>query len=473
MSKSQSNETKGVKTLLGEPKKAVIRLAIPMMLAMSVSTLYNLVDGLWVSGLGANALAAVGFVFPFFFMILAFATGLGVGGGAAISRRIGADDKKGADNVAVHTIIIMLVLAISFSIPFFVFAENIFSLMNGGIVAAMATSYAHVIALGSVIMFFSFVSNAILRSEGDAKRAMYAITLGAGLNIVLDPFFIYENITLGGITINALGLGVAGAAWASVLSMSISSTFLFNWLFLKKDTYVSFTFHDFHFDKLIVKDIFRVGLPASITQLSMSIMMLMMNFILVGVGGTNGVAVFSAGWRVVTTATMPLSGIATAVVTVIGAAYGAKDYKKLDTAYMYAIKIGAIIGSIIALATFILAPLITMAFTQAENSVRPEDLTNFLRIVCIFYPAVAFGMFSSSMFQGTGKGMYSLIVTVFRTIVLILPLAWIFSNILGLGLAGVWIGLVVANIIGSLIAFTWGKLYVRNLRKHGAKTDCL
>ena len=96
----------GVKTLLGDPKKAVVKLSIPMVVAMSVQTIYSLIDTYWVSGLGADALAAMGFVFPFFFISMALSNGIGIGGGAAISRRIGAQDKEGADNAAVHTIII-------------------------------------------------------------------------------------------------------------------------------------------------------------------------------------------------------------------------------------------------------------------------------------------------------------------------------------------------------------------------------
>ena len=445
--------TKGVQTLLGEPKKAIIKLSIPMIIAMSIQTLYNLIDALWVSGLGPDALAAVGFVFPFFFMALAISAGLGIGGGSAISRRIGANDKKGADMVAVHSIIITILIAILFTIPFFIFAEQLFILIGAGETTPTATLYARIIVSGAVIVFFSFVSNAILRAEGDAKRAMAAMALGGILNIILDPIFIYT-----------FNLGVPGAAWATLLSMSVTSILLFYWLFIKKNTYLTFHFRGFHFKKSIIKDILWVGFPASVQQFSMSIMMLLMNIILVRIGGTDGVAVFSAGWRVVTIASLPLLGIATGVVSVTGAAFGAKDYHKLNTAYLYAIKIGIIIESILAISTFILAPLISAAFTQAEASIRiADDLTVFLKIVCIFYPGVAFGMLSSSMFQGVGKGINALIVTIFRTIILAAPLAWIFSTTFDLGLPGAWWGIVVANLTGSITAFTWGKLYIRKL----------
>ena len=449
------NQTKGVKALLGDPKKAIRSLSWPMIVAMTVQTLYNLVDAIWVSGLGSDALAAVGFVFPLLFMGTAIATGLGIGGGSAISRKIGAKNKKGADNAAVHTLIMMCVLAILYAVPLFVFSDDIFRAIGAGRTTATASLYARIMYSATIISFFSFIANAILRSEGDVKRAMFAMVLGGILNVVLDPIFIY-----------ILNLGVPGAAWASVLSMSVSALLLFYWLFLKRDTYVAFRFRDFHFDKAIMKDILLVGLPASVMQLSMSIMMFMMNIIVENVGDLDGVAVFSAGWRVATMASMPLLGMATAVVSVTGAAYGARAFEKIDTAHMYALKIGIIIETSIAVATFIFAPVITAAFTQSADTARlGNDITTFLRIICIFYPATAFGMLSSALFQGVGKGMYSLIATVVRTIILIVPLAWLFAVLLNWGLVGAWWGLVTANIIGGALTFNWAKIYVDRLLK--------
>jgi Na+-driven multidrug efflux pump len=174
-----NHRTKGVEILLGNPKRAIIKLAWPMIIAMSVHTIYNVVDAIWVSGLGADALAAVGFFFPFFFMAMAIGVGLGIGGGSAISRRIGANDKKGADQVAIQTLVFMVVLSIIFTIPFFIFAENIFTLIGAGETVGMATAYGRIMFAGTIIIFFTQVANALLRAEGDAKRAMYAMMLGA------------------------------------------------------------------------------------------------------------------------------------------------------------------------------------------------------------------------------------------------------------------------------------------------------
>ena len=447
---SPKMQTKGVKTLLGEPKKAIFKLALPMIVAMLVQTIYNFVDAIWVSGLGADALSAVGFFFPFFFMVMAIATGLGVGSGSAISRRIGAKDKAGVDNIAAHTIIMMLLVTVIFTIPLFIFAKNIFLWLGAGRTIDMTVPYAKIMFAGTIIIFFANIANAILRSEGDTKRVMLVMMLGSGMNIVLDPIFIYT-----------FRLGVAGAAWASILSMLVTSLILFNWLFLKKDTYVSFSFHSFKFNREILKDIFKVALPASAAQLSMSFTMLITNLILVRVGGTDGVAVYSTGWRVTTIAILPLLGIATAVVSVTGAAFGQRDFKKLNVAFMYALKIGVMIELLLAIATFLFAPQITAIFTWSKGAARiTGDLITFLKIISLFYPTTAFGMFSSSMFQGIGKGMNALIVTIIRTVVLTPLFALIFAFTLNMGLSGVWFGIVVGNTIGAIVAFIWAKTYI-------------
>jgi len=474
--KGHSAETQGVKTLLGDPKKAVIRLAIPMIIAMSAYTLYNLADGLWVSGfgqdlftneviadVGPDALTAVGFVLPFFMMLYAISTGVGIGGSSALSRKIGEKDKEGADNVAIHSIIYTMILGILLTLILFVSSESIFSFMGAEKTAKMTVSYGKIIFAGGIFLFFTNVAYSILRGEGDAKRAMYAMVFGSVLNIFLDPIFIYT-----------FKMGVTGAAYATVLSMALTSIILFYWLFLRKNTYVSFNFRDFKFSKKISLDIFKVGLPASVQQLSMSITMLVIQLIIMRVTtvGEDGISIYTAGWRVIMIAILPLIGMVTAVVSVTGATYGAKEYEKLKIAFMYALKIGLIGEIIIAILVYIFAPQISYIFTSTPEGMRIQaGLIDFLRITCLFYPGAAFGMMASAMFQGTGKGNYALIATVLRTIVLALPIAFIFTFYLNMDITGVWWALVVANLIGSLVSFTWCKIYIRNLMLYNEKVE--
>jgi putative MATE family efflux protein len=466
-----NTETIGVKTLLGDPKKAIIKLAIPMIIAMFIQTLYNFIDAIWVSGFGAEfftsvkvletgklALAAIGFVLPLYMVIISISTGIGIGASSAISRKIGAKNKEGADNVSIHSIIISIFVSIVFAIILYFLSDKFFIWMGAGESLHLAIVYGKILFAGIIIIFFTNITYAILRGEGDAKRTMYAIVIGAIANIILDPIFIYT-----------FRLGISGAALATVLSMLLTSMILIYWLFFKKDTYISLKFQNFKFNKEILIDIFDVGLPASFQQLSLSITMIMINYIIVNIAhaGDNGVAIYSTGWRVVQLAILPMLGLATAVVSVTGAAFGAKDYQKLNAAFMYSINFGLVIEVIIAILTFLLAPFITALFTTGEGSIEiAYGLEIFLQIICLFYPGAAFGIASSSLFQGIKKGINSLLTTLLRTIILTPILAIIFCCFLNTGLIGIWWAIVVANLAGSMVSFTWAKIVIYNLKKY-------
>ena len=447
--------TRGIQTLLGDPKKAVIKLSIPMIAAMSLQTVYHLADAIWVSGMGPESLAAVGFTFPFLFLAMAIGNGIGIGGGAAISRRIGSKDKAGADSIAAHTIIIMLICVVFFTAAMLIMAEPLIGTMGAGASLELAVTYARIMFSGIIFIFFMQISAALLRSEGDAKRAMYAMGSGAILNIILDPIFIYT-----------LGYGVAGAAMATVLSMCIVSIITAYWLFIERKTYVSFKFRGFKFNKGIIFDILRVGFPASVSQMSMSIMAFALTTIIASVGGSDGVAVYITGWRVISLATLPMMGVASAVTSVTGAAYGAGEYRKVEISYMFALKAGVLVEIVLAVLAIIFAAQITWIFTWSEDSARIiNDLILFLRVIPIFLPAVAFGMLSSSLFQGVGKGFYALVITLIRTLVFTVPAVWFFGVFLDGGLLGIWIGMVVAGVAYIPVSFVWAYSYIQRLQK--------
>lgn len=469
--------THGIATLLGDPKNAILKLSLPMILAMSMQSLYNLADKIWVSGLGKAALSATGLYFPFMMLAIAVSVGLGIGGGSAISRFIGAKNKENANSVAVHTILFAVVVAFLYSIPLFIFARPIFHTLGAGEALDMSLQYGRVMIAGSIFIFLANIGNSFLRSEGNAKGAMIAMLTGTILNVILDPLFIY-NISLplpflsAATTVNiGLNLGVAGAAYATILSIAVSCGLLFYWLLIKKNNYVQIHLKGFRFRKEIAKDIFRVGLPSTLSQGSMSLMMLLLNLIITAVAGYVGVAIFQTGWTVVSIAILPLLGIASAVTAVSGAAYGARSYAKMKEGFLYAVKFGLIIELGIALLTLVFAPFITRIFTLSEDTKEIiPDITRFLRIVWLFYPAVAGGMLSSALFQGVGKGLYSLVITIIRTLGLTALGAYIFSIGFGLGLEGIYIGIIIGSWCSSIIAFTWANLFIRNLLK---KTDAV
>lgn len=445
--------TEGVSILLGDPRKAIVKLSIPVIVAMSVQTIYSLTDTFWVAGLGADALAAVGFSVPFFMIQMALTGGIAVGGGAAISRRIGSRDKAGMDNVAVHIFVIMFILTVALTILGLALVKDLFMYSGAGRTTSLGVAYARVNFAGSFFYFFTSVANSILRSEGDSKRAMKAMILGSVLNVVLDPIFIYP-----------LGFGVAGAALSNVISSAISGLLMLYWFFIKKDTYVSFRFGSFRFNKQIIWDIFRVGIPSSFEQVALALTALSMNYIIASISSTDGVAVYATAWRITGIAVVPLIGISISLVSISGAAFGEKNFKKAQNALLYALEVGILVETAIALIVYLFAPQIAAVFTEAESSARiASELIKLLKIMTIFYPIVAFGMLSASLFQGAGKGTSALIATILRSLVMTPLFASLFAFGLGWGLSGVWWGLVAGTIIGSVITFVWAQTYLKIL----------
>ena len=446
--------TKGVQNLLGDPKKAIVKISLPMVIAMSFQSLYNVIDAIWVAGLGSDALAAIGLFFPFMFAIMAISNGVGIGGSSAISRRIGQNNKDAADNIAVHSIVLGIIIGILL-IGVIPFLGAIFSLIGAsGITVTMAVEYSTILFGGAVVLLFTNIANAILRGEGDTKRAMYAIILGSVLNIVLDPIFIY-----------VLNMGVAGAAWATLLSLVITGILFVYWLFIKKDTFLKISFEKFKLDINIIKEIFSIGLPASISQLTMAFSMFLLTAIVAKAGGNDGIAVFSTGWRIVSMGTIPLVGLATGVTVVTGAAYGSANPEKLEISYKYALKMGILVETIIAALILIFENQITYLFTYSENSVHIlEGLLVFLKYMFLFYPTLPLGMLTAAMFQGVSKGNNSLFISLLRTIILQIPMAYTFGIIFNQGLTGVWFGMILGHVIAVSIAYLLGIYTIRQFK---------
>jgi putative MATE family efflux protein len=447
--------TSGVQTLLGDPKRAVLRLSLPMMAAMFVQSLYNIVDAIWVAGLGSEALAAVGLFFPFMTGMMALATGLGVGGSSAVSRRIGARDKASAERAALLTLSLGVLVSLLF-LALLPPSLKIFALMGAtGTTAAQASAYAQVLFGGAVVLFFANLATALLRGEGDARRAMYAMVLGGLLNVGLDPLFIYT-----------FRLGVAGAAWATLASLFCSALLLCFWLFLRPSTYLRLSLRKLRWDSALVWEILAVGVPAALAQLSMALAMLAVNGILLRVGGERAVAIFATGWRVVTLGTIPMNGMATGVTAVTAAAFGAQNAGKLRTAYLYAIRLGVLIQLGIASFVALAAPALALLFTYSPGSLGlREDLVAFLRWMCLFLPTVPLGMLTSAMFNGVKMGGRALLLTFLRTVVLQVLGGWTFGVALGLGERGVWWGIILANVFMAFVSFTWGTSTVRALHR--------
>ena len=449
--------TLGVALLTGDPKEAIVKLSGPMIVVMLLMSTYNLVNAIWVAGLGPDALAAVGFVSPLFMVLIGLGNGLGAGAASVISRRIGAGDHAGANNAAVHAILITLGISAIATIPLVLFAGPVLFAFGAGETLGLAVEYGQIIFCGTVLILVTSVMAAILRAEGDTRRTMYVLGASSILNMILDPILIYRA-----------GMGIAGAAWGMIISQVLVALVLLYWFFVKKNTYISLSWKAFVPDKNSTRDILGVGLPASTEFFLMSILSIIINLMLVMVSGTDAVAVYTAGWRLVMFAIIPLVGIAMSVVSVAGAAYGGRHYDKLPVIHHFSILFGLVIALCTSAITWLFSQQIATIFTYSpESAYLAPTIAAFLGVMCLFYPFVPPGMMSGSIFQGVGKGMTSLAITVMRELVFIALFAYVLGIVLGMGEQGIWWGMVAGDILGSLISYTWARAYISRLRTYG------
>ncbi|MBR0270775.1 MAG: MATE family efflux transporter [Methanobrevibacter sp.] len=449
------HETQGVNLLRGNPKKAVLKLSIPLMLSMMVISLYNIIDSFWVAGLGADQLAAVGFVIPLEFLIISIGTSIGAGITSVVSKYIGEKNDKLSDNSAAHGVILSLIFSLIVTIIFSVFAKELLMLMGArGDSLGYALEYGHIYFVASLFVVMPNALYGLLRSEGDTKRTMYVMVLCAILNMVLDPIFIYM-----------LDLKMFGAALSTIMSLAIVLTIIIYWIYIKKDTFLNPTLSNFNYESFIMKDMLKVAIPSICEMIFITCITAIMHLIILAVSNTDSVAVFENGWRMVTLATEPMMAISTALISIVAANYGAKNFRNMKIAYNYSMKLATLLG-IIALVIFLaFAPQISYIFAYGASSRLLNPTVEFFHIFAWFFIVFPGGIVSTYVFQGLGKGTHSLIFTVIREAICATAFAILFGIVLKWGITGVWFGILLGYTIGGLIAIVYANNYLGKMVK--------
>ena len=450
-----NDSSNSVDLMLQNPKKALISMSIPLIISLLITSFYNLIDAAWVSGLGADALAGVGFFTPIFMILVGFGNGLGSGAAFALSKYLGENNKQKADNASIHSIIIDIIVSIVITVVLLIFLNPILNAMGAGQTIGYATDYGVIILWGSIFIILSNALYGIFRGEGDTTRPMYAMIASAILNMILDPIFIYN-----------LNLGVKGAAIATIISSLFVILILLYWFYVKKDTYLKPSLANFNFKKGISVDIVKVGVPASIQLLNNAFFAAVFSALLTFVGSTDSVAVYSTGWRIVTIGTTPLLAIGTALISVIAANYGARNYKNIQVAHRYAMKVSIVIAFIVAILTNVFAGDVASVFASSGSSVRiASELTSFLSWIVIYYPTMAVGVASTYVFQGIGKGLTAMFQTIMRETGFTIFFAVLLGVVLGYGVWGAWMGIVLGEVVSNNITMIWADWQIKKLMK--------
>lgn len=430
--------------------KLLISMSLPMIISMLVQAMYNIVDSVFVAQISENALTAVSLAFPLQNLMIAFAGGTAVGVNALLSRSLGEKNQDHVNQTAVNSVFIFLVTAVIFMIAGLTLSNLFFNVQttNTEIVNA-GTQYSMIVVGCSIGLFCQFLFKRLLQATGRTLFTMVTQGLGAIINIILDPIFIFG---LCGFP----KMGVAGAALATITGQIIACllALFFN---LKFNHDIHFKFKRFRPNAHIVKQIYSVGIPSIIMQSIGSVMTFGMNTILITFS-TTATAVFGVYFKLQSFVFMPVFGLNNGMIPIIAYNLGAKQKKRMfDT-----IKLAMIYATgmmIIGVIFFETIPQTLLGFFNASEAMIKIG-TPALRIIAIHFIFAGFSIVCSATFQAVGKGTYSLLTSLIRQLLVLLPCAYVLSLTGNLDL--IWLCFPIAEIFSAVTSF----ILMKRTRRH-------
>ena len=400
----------------------ILSMSLPAMFSMLIQALYNIVDSYFVAQVSEDALTAVSLAFPMQMLLIAVAVGTSIGVNSLVSRRLGEKNTPAANDAATHGLLLSILSWAVFAIIGATCTKIFFAAFTKDAnISAMGISYTSIVLIFSMGSFIEISIEKTLQATGDMIHPMIFQLMGAIINIILDPIMIFGLFGFP-------KLGIAGAAIATVTGQIIAMFYSIYVLFGKKHA-VNVTFKNFKIKKNIIKEIYAVGLPSIIMQSISSVSTTVMNSILIAFS-QSAVSVLGVYFKLQSFVFMPVFGLTHGVMPIMGYNYGARNKKRL----MSALKIGSVIAACImavgVLLFQILPDKLLLIFNASENMLKIGAPA--LRIISLCFLPAALGIMFSSLFQAIGRGIYSLIISVLRQLVFLVPAAYVLSKIAGL-----------------------------------------
>ena len=397
--------------------KLLFQMALPMMISMLVQALYNIVDSVFVGYISENALTAVSLAFPIQNLMIAVATGTGVGINALLSMRLGQKNMKAVNETAMNGLFLSVCSYVIFMILGFTIPEVYFKSQTSDLeIIDYGVKYLRVCLIASFGLFSGITFERLLQATGQTVNSMLAQLAGAITNIILDPIMIFGLLGLP-------SLGITGAAVATVVGQFVTM-FVSGWLNLKKNKEITFKFRGFKPKISVIAEIYRVGIPSILLASIGSVMTYLMNLIL-GAFTMTAVAVFGVYFKLNSFIFMPVFGMNNALVPIIAYNYGAKNRKRITGTIKRGI---LIILCIMSFGTMIfeLFPKFLLGLFHASPEMLEIGIPA-LRIIAIHFPIAAICIIFMSCFQALGMGITSMIVSFVRQLVVLLPVAYLLS----------------------------------------------
>lgn len=429
--------------------KLVISMSLPMILSMLVQALYNIVDSIFVAQINENALTAVSLAFPVQNLMIAIAAGTGVGINALLSRNLGEHNYEGANLAARNGIFLAIVSCLCMAL-IGLFGSRAFFLLQteDAQIVEYGTQYMTIITLVSAGIFMEITFERLLQATGRTIYTMITQGTGAIINIVLDPIMIFGLFGFP-------RLEVAGAALATVTGqiVAVVLSLYFN---IKKNPEININMKGFRPNRRIIGIIYQVGVPSIIMQSIGSVMVFGMNKILLLFSST-AAAVFGVYFKLQSFVFMPVFGLNNGIIPIIAFNYGARNKKRIMDTVKLSIAISL---SIMAVGTLVfhLFPAQLLGFFDASEHMLEIGIPA-LKIISLCFLFAGFSIIVGSVFQALGNGVYSLIISVARQLLVILPVAYLFARTFGLHM--VWWSLPIAEIVSVVLSM----LLFRRIRR--------
>lgn len=440
--------------MLGNEKvsKLLLKLSIPATIGMIVNALYNLIDTIFIGrGVGKLAIGGLTIALPIQMVIMAFALMIGIGAASAVSRSLGSKEVEKANLIAGNAFLAIIVLSTLFMALGLTFIDPLLKLFGASeTLLPYAKDYISVIFLGSVFFSFAVASNNLIRAEGNAKAAMFSMIIGTGLNILLDPIFIF-----------IFKLGIRGAALATIISQFISFIYVVSYLYSDRSS-IKVKPHHLKPQFEILWEIFTVGSASFARQIAGSLVAIILNNSLRIYGGDISITIFGIVNRLIMFLFMPMFGVVQGMQPIAGFNYGAK---KIDRV-MEAVKLSMITTTILATFGFLIAELFPSQIMWIFNK-DPElikDGSKVIRIIISMVPILGFQIVGATLFQSLGKAIPSLVLSLSRQVLFFIPLVLILPRIYGLGLLGIWLTFPIADLLSTIVTAVLLRSEVKKLR---------
>lgn len=439
--------------------KLLISMSLPMMISMLVQALYNIVDSIFVSRINENALTAVSMAFPIQSLMIAIGAGTGVGVNALLSRSLGEKDYEKADKTAVNGVFLAAVSYLLFlAVGILVVTPFYLSQTDDAQIIEYGKQYLTIICCCSFGMYTQFIFERLLQSTGKTIYTMVTQGTGAIINIILDPIFIFGYF-------GVPRMGVAGAAIATVMGQIIAGIMgiIIN---EKKNTDIKLRFAGFMPDKRVIGQIYAVGIPSIIMQAIGSVMTYGMNQILIAFSST-AVAVFGVYFKLQSFIFMPVFGLNNGMVPIIaynfGAGHKSRLIKTLKLSILYAVGLMAV-GFLI----FQIFPAPLFALFDASETMLSIGIPA-LRAISFSFLFAGFCIVCGSLFQALGNGVYSMVVSIARQLVVLLPAAYLLS--LTGNVEYVWWAFPIAELVSLSLTIFFLFRINRNVISHIGKGE--